>query len=189
MSAVSPKTVVVLFDISGSMEKNDTLVNAREATIKLLRGAVRLSDHPRARVVRIDTSKASAMPGVVAVVTAADVPGQNYQGDIRPDWPQFTGEGEISSEQLVVLMWVVVRLVVRERMRRRVRRRMRRVRRMRFGIGWRPELGAAILANLDRIDGQLAAAENVIFLANLNYREEIGRQVRDLGLEPTFTSI
>ena len=30
---------------------------------------------------------------------------------------------------------------------------------------------------------------DVIFLANLNYREEIGRQVRDLGLEPTFTSI
>src|SRR5438874_6325221 len=47
----------------------------------MLRGAVRLSDHPRARVVRIDTSKASAMLGVVAVVTAADVPGQNYQGD------------------------------------------------------------------------------------------------------------
>jgi VWA domain-containing protein len=44
MSAVSPKTVVVLFDISGSMEKNDTLVNAREATIKLLRGAVRPGD-------------------------------------------------------------------------------------------------------------------------------------------------
>jgi uncharacterized protein (DUF58 family) len=44
MSAVSPKTVVVLFDVSGSMEKNDTLVNAREATIKLLRGAVRPGD-------------------------------------------------------------------------------------------------------------------------------------------------
>src|SRR6266508_3488530 len=44
MSVVSPKTVVVLFDVSGSMEKNDTLVNAREATIKLLRGAVRPGD-------------------------------------------------------------------------------------------------------------------------------------------------
>ena len=62
----------------------------------MLHGAVRLSDHPRARVVRIDSSKARALPGVVAIVTADDVPGQNYQGDIRPDWPQFTGEGEIT---------------------------------------------------------------------------------------------
>jgi hypothetical protein len=44
MHAITPKTVVVLFDISGSMEKNDTLVNAREATIKLLRGAVKPGD-------------------------------------------------------------------------------------------------------------------------------------------------
>ncbi len=44
LSAVSPKTVVVLFDISGSMDKNDTLINAREATVKLLRGAVRPGD-------------------------------------------------------------------------------------------------------------------------------------------------
>jgi selenium-dependent xanthine dehydrogenase len=60
----------------------------------MLHGAVRLSDHPRARVIRIDTSKAEALRGVAAVVTAADVPGQNYQGDIRPDWPQFTGQGD-----------------------------------------------------------------------------------------------
>jgi hypothetical protein len=44
LHGVSPKTVVVLFDQSGSMETNDTLVNAREATIKLLRGAVQPGD-------------------------------------------------------------------------------------------------------------------------------------------------
>src|SRR5438552_3982476 len=44
LASISPKTVVVLFDISGSMEKNDTLVNAREATIKLLHGAVKPGD-------------------------------------------------------------------------------------------------------------------------------------------------
>jgi hypothetical protein len=44
LASVSPKTVVVLFDVSGSMEKNDTLVNAREATIKLLQGAVKPGD-------------------------------------------------------------------------------------------------------------------------------------------------
>jgi selenium-dependent xanthine dehydrogenase len=60
----------------------------------MLHGAIRFSDHPRATVVRIDTSKAEALPGVVAVVTAADAPGQRYQGDIFPDWPQFVAEGE-----------------------------------------------------------------------------------------------
>ena len=38
--------------------------------VKVLR-----SPHPHARVVKIDTGKASALPGVKAVITAADVPG------------------------------------------------------------------------------------------------------------------
>jgi selenium-dependent xanthine dehydrogenase len=62
----------------------------------MLHGALRFSDHPRARVLRIDTSKAEALTGVVAIVTAKDVPGRNYQGDIFPDWPQFVGEGEVT---------------------------------------------------------------------------------------------
>jgi len=60
----------------------------------LLHGALRLSDHPRARVRRIDTSRAKALPGVVAVVTAADVPGQRWYGLIEQDWPGFVAEGE-----------------------------------------------------------------------------------------------
>jgi aerobic-type carbon monoxide dehydrogenase small subunit (CoxS/CutS family) len=60
----------------------------------LLHGAVRLSDHPRALVVRIDTSAARALDGVVAVVTAADVPGERWYGLIERDWPGFVAEGE-----------------------------------------------------------------------------------------------
>jgi selenium-dependent xanthine dehydrogenase len=60
----------------------------------MLHGALRFSDHPRARVLAIDASMAEALPGVVAVVTAADAPGRRYQGDIFPDWPQFVAEGE-----------------------------------------------------------------------------------------------
>ncbi len=63
----------------------------------MLHGALRFADHPRARVLRIDTSKAAAYPGVVAVVTAADVPGHRAQGSITPDWRQFVAEGEITS--------------------------------------------------------------------------------------------
>jgi selenium-dependent xanthine dehydrogenase len=60
----------------------------------MLHGALRFSDHPRARVVRIDTTKASAHPGVLAVVTAREVPGQRKQGSLTPDWRQFVAEGE-----------------------------------------------------------------------------------------------
>ena len=44
------------------------------------------SPHPHARIVRIDTAKAEAAPGVAAVITAADIPGHN---DVAPI---FSGE-------------------------------------------------------------------------------------------------
>jgi len=61
----------------------------------MLEGAVRLSDHPRARVLSIDTSAAESMAGVHAVVTASDVPGDRWVGLIEKDWPVFVAEGEV----------------------------------------------------------------------------------------------
>src|ERR1041384_123328 len=60
----------------------------------MLHGALLLSEHPRALVKRIDTTKAKEIPGVVAIVTAADTPGQRHQGLIYNDWPMFVAEGE-----------------------------------------------------------------------------------------------
>ncbi|HYN48358.1 MAG TPA: molybdopterin cofactor-binding domain-containing protein, partial [Candidatus Nanopelagicales bacterium] len=60
----------------------------------MLHGALRFSDHPRAVVRRIDTSRAAASPGVVAIVTAADVPGERIVGLITHDWPVFVADGE-----------------------------------------------------------------------------------------------
>src|SRR6266545_7513076 len=60
----------------------------------MLHGAVRLSDHPRARVLTIRTAAARAHPGVVAVLVAADVPGERVQGLLVEDWPQLVAEGE-----------------------------------------------------------------------------------------------
>ncbi|MGE5274641.1 MAG: selenium-dependent xanthine dehydrogenase [Verrucomicrobiota bacterium] len=60
----------------------------------MLHGVLRLSDHPRARVLRIDTSKAKAHPGVVAVVTAEEVPGERTQGLLTRDWRQLVAVGE-----------------------------------------------------------------------------------------------
>jgi len=57
-------------------------------------GALRFSDHPRARVLSIDTSEAAAMPGVRRVFTAADVPGERFIGLIRQDWPLMIAVGE-----------------------------------------------------------------------------------------------
>jgi len=60
----------------------------------MLHGALVLSPHARARVVRIDTERARAHPGVIAVATAADVPGERWNGLLYPDWPGFVAEGE-----------------------------------------------------------------------------------------------
>jgi len=60
----------------------------------LLHGALVLSPHARARVVRVDTAAARALPCVHAVVTAADVPGERWYGLLYADWPGFVAEGE-----------------------------------------------------------------------------------------------
>jgi xanthine dehydrogenase molybdenum-binding subunit len=53
----------------------------------LLHGALRLTDHARADVLRIGTAAALASPGVVADFTADDVPGTLKVGIIHKDWP------------------------------------------------------------------------------------------------------
>ncbi len=60
----------------------------------MLHGALALSPHPRARVLRIDTTRARALPGVHAIATAADVPGERWYGLLHDDWPGFVAEGE-----------------------------------------------------------------------------------------------
>lgn len=45
------------------------------------------SAYPHARVLRVDAGRARAMPGVAAVLTAADVPGSLNHGLIKQDWP------------------------------------------------------------------------------------------------------
>jgi xanthine dehydrogenase molybdenum-binding subunit len=60
----------------------------------MLYGAVRLTDHPRAKVLSIDPSRALALDGVHRVVTAGDVPGVRYVGLIEKDWPVFVAIGE-----------------------------------------------------------------------------------------------
>ena len=58
----------------------------------MLWGATLRSPHPHARIVSIDTSPALLVPGVSAVVTAADVPGQMHYGLISEDQPVFAAD-------------------------------------------------------------------------------------------------
>jgi xanthine dehydrogenase molybdenum-binding subunit len=60
----------------------------------MLHGAMVLATHPRVRVLAIDPAPALALPGVVRVLTAADVPGQRHVGLIVKDWPVFVAVGE-----------------------------------------------------------------------------------------------
>ena len=58
-------------------------------------GAVR-SKYPRARVLAIDTSAAKALPGVVCVLTAVDIPGKVNVGHIQKDQPTLIPVGELT---------------------------------------------------------------------------------------------
>jgi xanthine dehydrogenase molybdenum-binding subunit len=62
----------------------------------MLHGAMVPTKHPRARVLKIRADAARAMPGVVRVFTAADVPGTRGTGLTIPDQPVFVAEGEVT---------------------------------------------------------------------------------------------
>jgi xanthine dehydrogenase molybdenum-binding subunit len=62
----------------------------------MLHGAMVAAEHPRARVLKIRVAEALAMPGVVRVITAADVPGNRGTGLNDPDQPIFVAEGELT---------------------------------------------------------------------------------------------
>lgn len=48
-------------------------------------GKILWAAHPHAKILSIDTSEAEAMPGVVAIVTAKDIPGKNQCGVVIRD--------------------------------------------------------------------------------------------------------
>ncbi|HTV10624.1 MAG TPA: selenium-dependent xanthine dehydrogenase [Acidimicrobiales bacterium] len=73
----------------------------------MLHAALRLTDFARADVKSIVTTRAGAEPGVVAVFTAADVPGELRVGIINKDWPVFIPEGGRTSYAGDVLAIVV----------------------------------------------------------------------------------
>jgi selenium-dependent xanthine dehydrogenase len=53
----------------------------------MLYAAALRSRYPHARLLNVDTSRAKALPGVVAVLTAEDIPGRKDCGVHEVDWP------------------------------------------------------------------------------------------------------
>ncbi len=60
----------------------------------MLYGAVAASAHPHAEILAVDISEAEGMPGVAAVITARDVPGENQVGAQTADQP-LLAEGKV----------------------------------------------------------------------------------------------
>ncbi len=77
----------------------DTALGARDFVDDMhfdgmVQGALRFSDHPRATVVKIDTSEALKAEGVIRIFTTADIPGEHKTGLIFRDWPLMLAEGD-----------------------------------------------------------------------------------------------
>lgn len=60
----------------------------------MLHACVKRAGVPHAFLRKLDVEKARALPGVAAVLTAADLPGERNHGIVIPDWPVMVGVGE-----------------------------------------------------------------------------------------------
>ncbi len=83
--SVPPQEIVD--KITGEAKFTDDYVFPGMLVGRTLRAA-----YPHARIRAIDTSRAKALPGVHAVLTYEDVPGDNIHGLIYDDWPALAGE-------------------------------------------------------------------------------------------------
>ncbi|MCB8927698.1 MAG: molybdopterin-dependent oxidoreductase [Ardenticatenaceae bacterium] len=70
----------------------DTLYSGDITPENLLHGKVLFSNQPHARMISMDTAAAEAVPGVVAILTAKDVPVNGYGLGV-PDQPVLVGLG------------------------------------------------------------------------------------------------
>jgi aldehyde oxidoreductase len=63
----------------------------------MVHGVLKFSDHPRAKIIKIDYSEASMIEGVVRIFTSKDIPGNKLIGIVYHDWPMMIGEDEITN--------------------------------------------------------------------------------------------
>src|SRR3989454_9145203 len=80
--------------MDGAGKVTGTAVYAADFALPgMLVGKVFRSTEPHARIVRVDTARARALPGVRAVMTAADVPDVRYGGALKDETVFARGKG------------------------------------------------------------------------------------------------
>ena len=77
--------------VLGTGQYPDDLYADNMLHVKALRSA-----YPRARVLAIHTGEAKALPGVAAVLTAEDIPGDRKVGHLKRDWDTMIAVGDIT---------------------------------------------------------------------------------------------
>lgn len=104
--AISEKKQIELKKTSGKIGTSQPKYDAFETAMgkrdfvddifveDMLFAALKFSDHPSAKVVKIDTIKAEDLDGVHRVFTARDITGEQKIGLIYHDWPVMIDEGE-----------------------------------------------------------------------------------------------
>ncbi len=75
----------------------------------MVSGALKFSDHPRAKVLAVKIGKAEKLSGVIRIFTAKDVPGERMTGILHQDWPLMVSEGETTRYIGDVLAGVVAK--------------------------------------------------------------------------------
>jgi len=60
----------------------------------MLHGRAKRAMVPHGIVRRVDVERARALPGVITVLVAEDIPGEHNHGLVIPDWPTLIGVGE-----------------------------------------------------------------------------------------------
>lgn len=78
--------------ILGSAKYCDDLIFS-----EMLFAAAKRSEYPRARILSIDINEAEKIEGVVAILTARDIPGNYLLGYIKKDWPVMIKIGDITN--------------------------------------------------------------------------------------------
>ncbi|MDK2807428.1 MAG: aldehyde oxidoreductase [Clostridiales bacterium] len=79
-------------DVEGKVLGTGEYVDDIEIEGMIYASSVR-SKYPRAIVKAIDTKRAKALPGVVGVFTAEDIPGKNKVGHLKQDWNTMIAVG------------------------------------------------------------------------------------------------
>ncbi|MEA4973117.1 MAG: selenium-dependent xanthine dehydrogenase [Candidatus Metalachnospira sp.] len=62
----------------------------------MIYGSALRSEYPRAKVLSIDVSQAKSMEGVIAIMTANDIPGTQKVGHLKRDWDVLIPVGKIT---------------------------------------------------------------------------------------------